>query len=86
MNPFHDHQLNLTRRQLFGRTALGLGTAAMAQMLGPDLLAAPGRATIQAWLRSTKDSPPASPELATGTLPGLGMRSAIVAETNRLLR
>jgi len=39
MNPFHDHQLDLTRRQLFGRTALGVGTAAMAQMLGPDLLA-----------------------------------------------
>jgi hypothetical protein len=43
MNPFHDYQLELTRRQLFGRTALGLGTAAMAQMLGPDLLAAPVR-------------------------------------------
>ena len=39
MNPLHDHQLNLTRRQLFGRAALGLGTATMAQMLGSDLLA-----------------------------------------------
>lgn len=39
MNLYHDHQLNLTRRQLFGRSALGLGTAAMSQMLGSDLLA-----------------------------------------------
>jgi len=29
----------MTRRQLFGRAALGLGTAALANMFGPDLLA-----------------------------------------------
>jgi len=40
MNASRDHQLNLTRRQLFGRSALGLGTAAMAQLLGRDLQAA----------------------------------------------
>jgi hypothetical protein len=40
MNPFHEHQLSMTRRQLFGRSALGLGTAAMAQLLPPELLAA----------------------------------------------
>ena len=39
----HDeHDINLTRRQLFGRSALGLGTAALAQLLGPDLLADEG--------------------------------------------
>ena len=38
-NPLREYELNLTRRQLFGRTALGLGTAAMANLLGPDLLA-----------------------------------------------
>jgi hypothetical protein len=38
-NPLREHELLLTRRQLFGRTALGLGTAAMANLLGPDLLA-----------------------------------------------
>ena len=35
----------MTRRQLFGRAAIGLGTAALANVLGPDLLAkgqAPG--------------------------------------------
>ncbi|MEM7232256.1 MAG: DUF1501 domain-containing protein [Planctomycetota bacterium] len=39
MNPLREHELMLTRRQLFGRTALGLGTAAMANLLGSDLLA-----------------------------------------------
>ena len=39
MNPLRENELNLTRRQLFGRGALGLGTATMAQLLGSDLLA-----------------------------------------------
>ena len=39
MNPYLDFQLSQTRRQLFGRAALGLGTATMAQLLGADLLA-----------------------------------------------
>ncbi|MBD3674093.1 MAG: DUF1501 domain-containing protein [Planctomycetaceae bacterium] len=34
-----EHALNLTRRQLFGRASLGLGTAALTQLLGTDLLA-----------------------------------------------
>ncbi len=37
-----EHDLNMTRRQLFGRSALGVGTAAMAQMLGQDSLLAGG--------------------------------------------
>ena len=43
MNPTHplrDAELMMTRRQLFGRSALGLGTAAMAGLLGRDLLSA----------------------------------------------
>jgi hypothetical protein len=40
-NPIREHELMMTRRHLFGRSALGVGTAAMAGMLGPDLLAAP---------------------------------------------
>jgi hypothetical protein len=40
MNSQHEFDLSLTRRQLFGRSALGLGTAAMAQMFGQDLSAA----------------------------------------------
>ena len=39
MNPRRAHALMITRRQLFGRTALGLGTAAMAHLLGPRLQA-----------------------------------------------
>ena len=45
---FHDPQfennLMMTRRQLFGRSALGVGTAAMANMFGNDLLASAGPA------------------------------------------
>ena len=39
-NPLREYDLNLTRRQLFGRSALGLGTAAMAQMFGEELMGA----------------------------------------------
>ena len=39
-DPIRESDLLCTRRQLFGRTALGLGTAAMAGMLSPDLFAA----------------------------------------------
>jgi hypothetical protein len=39
MNPSRENDLNMTRRQLFGRSALGLGTATMAQLLGSELLA-----------------------------------------------
>ncbi len=42
MNPLREHDLMLTRRQLFGRSALGLGTAALAQLLGKDLVASDG--------------------------------------------
>jgi hypothetical protein len=37
MNPIHQHMQTMTRRHFFGRTALGLGTAALASLL-------PGRA------------------------------------------
>ncbi|HWC88473.1 MAG TPA: DUF1501 domain-containing protein [Pirellulales bacterium] len=40
MNPQDAHRLLLTRRQLFGRTATGIGTAALASLLNPELLAA----------------------------------------------
>ncbi len=39
-HPLREQDLMMTRRQLFGRTALGLGTAALANLLGPDLIAA----------------------------------------------
>jgi hypothetical protein len=40
MNPAHEHQLLLTRRQLFGRTAAGIGTVALASLLNERLFAA----------------------------------------------
>ena len=37
---FRETDLMMTRRQLFGRSALGLGTAAMAGLMGRDSLGA----------------------------------------------
>jgi len=42
MNPLHENQLHLTRRQFFGRTATGIGIAALSSLLGRDLLGATG--------------------------------------------
>jgi hypothetical protein len=41
MDPVRDHGLCLTRRHFFGRTAAGIGTAALASLLDQDLRAAP---------------------------------------------
>jgi hypothetical protein len=38
-----EHQLFFTRRQLFGRSATGIGTAALASLLNPQLFAAATR-------------------------------------------
>ena len=38
-DPIRESELLFTRRQFFGRTALGVGTAALAGLLSPDLLA-----------------------------------------------
>ena len=40
-NPVRENELMVTRRHLFGKTALGLGTAAMAGLIGEELRAAP---------------------------------------------
>lgn len=39
MDPLTERRALMTRRQLFGRTALGLGTAALASLLGKDAAA-----------------------------------------------
>ena len=41
MNLPREHQLLLTRRQLFGRTATGIGTAALASLLNPAMFSTP---------------------------------------------
>ena len=43
-DPIREYDLNMTRRQLFGRGALGLGTAALANLMGPSALGATGGA------------------------------------------
>src|SRR5207302_10584129 len=40
MNPRQERSAYLTRRQFFSKSALGLGTAALASLLNKDLLAA----------------------------------------------
>ncbi len=42
MNLPREHELLLTRRQLFGRAATGIGTAALASLLNPSVLNAGG--------------------------------------------
>jgi Protein of unknown function (DUF1501) len=37
MDPFHEHQLRLTRRAFLGRTSLGLGSLALSWLLGRNL-------------------------------------------------
>ena len=44
-DPLRQYELMVTRRHLFGRSALGLGTAAMAGLMGDDLLASEGRSS-----------------------------------------
>lgn len=39
-DPIREHQLDVNRRQFFGRTAGGIGTAALASLLGRDGIAA----------------------------------------------
>ncbi len=39
MDPIREYQTLLTRRHFFGRTATGIGTAALASLLNPQLLA-----------------------------------------------
>ena len=40
MSPLDEHQLTMTRRQFFGRSSAGIGIAALAALLNPDLFAA----------------------------------------------
>ncbi|HQZ69358.1 MAG TPA: sulfatase, partial [Planctomycetaceae bacterium] len=51
MNPFAQHALQQTRRYFFGQTAAGIGTAALASVLNPDLLA--GGSTTAAGMESS---------------------------------
>jgi len=47
MNPFQRHQAEMTRRQFFGKTALGIGTLALGALLNPSLLAQAGKRNVR---------------------------------------
>lgn len=47
MNPVRENELLMTRRQLFGRTALGLGTLALADIMSPQLVGGADDAMIR---------------------------------------
>ena len=40
MNPLTEHQLNINRRHFFGKSATGIGTAALSTLLGKEGLSA----------------------------------------------
>ena len=55
MNPLREHEILLTRRQLFGRTATGIGAAALGSLLNPgmaSLSAAPDLSPLFVYLKS----------------------------------
>ena len=52
-SPFFESNLNLTRRHFFGKSALGVGTAAMAGLLNQGLLGKTGNLLIyERWAQS----------------------------------
>src|SRR5215203_3764778 len=46
MNPISERQLLINRRQFFGRTAVGIGTAALASLLNKDLRGADAASSL----------------------------------------
>ena len=59
MHPLHQHQLLLTRRHLLGRAATGIGTAALASLLNPQLFAADSTAGGKGTLKTLHFAPKA---------------------------
>jgi hypothetical protein len=59
MDPLRERDLILTRRHFFGRTATGIGTAALASLLNPDLFAGPaaGPEAVPGLLHTTHFAP-----------------------------
>ena len=49
MNPLREHELLLTRRQFFGKSAVGLGAAALGSLVNPDLFAGESGSTINTY-------------------------------------
>jgi hypothetical protein len=64
MNPLTENRRHITRRAMLGRTATGVGTAALAYLMGNDLFA-----STLAQMPTT--APSTQPTQAVGGLPGL---------------
>src|SRR4051812_42209088 len=64
MNPYTDNRRHITRRALFGRTAAGIGAAALAQLMGKDLLAASTTQPTTAPLAQPMGALPGFPQFA----------------------
>src|SRR4051812_39365555 len=64
MNPYTDNRRHITRRALFGRTAAGIGAAALAQLIGKDLLAASTTQPTTAPLAQPMGALPGFPQFA----------------------
>jgi len=48
MNPYHEYQLNQTRRAFLGRTSLGMGSVALASLMNPGLFGASKKSATNA--------------------------------------
>ena len=55
MNPFHEYQLNMTRRDLLANSARPLGAAALASLVGKVATAAPAAAEANAAARAAAE-------------------------------
>jgi hypothetical protein len=54
MDPYCEHEAHVTRRQFFGRSATGIGAAALASMLSPEAFASGGTITEPHFPRKAK--------------------------------
>ena len=61
MNPFQEADLIENRRHFFSRTATGIGTAALASLVNPDLFSAQA-ATGRTAIGGLPDLPHATPK------------------------
>lgn len=59
MDPRRELELLITRRQLFGRTATGIGTAALASLIAPEALASPTNTKLNGALKVLHFAPKA---------------------------
>ena len=62
MSPLQQHALNLTRRQFFGKSAVGIGTAALSSLLGNSASGASNEITRNETTRNGRVAPHFAPK------------------------